>query len=120
LTEISPVKNFDELLFEAIDDALFSLGTTARNTIYFHLEKEFGIEKANIFYRLEDFSVVLEKIFGSGVQHLEVLFMKHLQAKFGDVFEMAVFEWVVPERTFTRFVRLVRQVFERELELKSK
>jgi hypothetical protein len=120
LTENSSGKNFDELLFEAIDDALLSLGTPARAAIYFHLEKDFGIEKGKIYYRLEDFADVLEKIFGSGIQHLEVLLMKNLQARVRVDFETALSECVVPELTFTRLVHLMRQVFEREAELKSK
>jgi len=76
-------KAFDKLLLEVVDDTLLSLGDSARQAIYFHLEDKFKITKNDIPYRLEDFAEGLEKIFGLGAKFLEILMMKKLYEKTG-------------------------------------
>jgi hypothetical protein len=100
-------KTFNGLLLEAIDEALSSLGKTAAITIYFHLEKTFNIKKQEIPCRIKDFTCALEQIFGLGAKHLEILFMKHLHAKMG-----GVYEWIEPEDfTFPTYVHMIKQNF---------
>ena len=71
-------KAFDKLLLEAVDEALASLGDSAKKSIYFHLEDKFKIARSEIPRRLADFADGLEKIFGAGAQFLEILIMKKL------------------------------------------
>jgi hypothetical protein len=71
-------RGFHELLLEAVDSALSSLGASARQSIYFHLEKKFDITRDEIPDRVEDFDHGLERIFGAGTRFLEVLIMKRL------------------------------------------
>jgi hypothetical protein len=72
---------------DAIDEALASLGESAKQAIYFHLENEFKIAKKDIPYRLEDFTDGLEKIFGLGAHFIEILIMKSLFEKTGQPLE---------------------------------
>jgi len=74
-------KEFDKLFTEAVDDALASLGDSARQAIYFHLESKFKIPKKDIPNRIEDFACGLEKIFGVGARFIEILIMKNLYGK---------------------------------------
>jgi hypothetical protein len=74
---------FERILLKAIDDALASLGDSARQAIYFHLEKKFKISKKDIPHRLKDFADGLEKIFGLGARFIEILIMKNLYEKIG-------------------------------------
>jgi hypothetical protein len=76
-------KAFDKLLLEVVDDTLSSLGDSARQAIYYHLEDKFEITKNDIPYRLEDFADGLEKIFGLGAKFLEILMMKKLYERIG-------------------------------------
>ena len=76
-------KTFDKLFLEAVDDALSSLGDSARQSIYFHLENKFKIPRNEIPYRFQDFAAGLEKIFGVGARFLEILIMKKLYEKTG-------------------------------------
>jgi len=76
-------KAFEKLLLEAVDEALASLGGSAKQAIYFHLENKFRITRNEIPLRLEDFANGLEKIFGVGAQFLEILIMKKLYEKTG-------------------------------------
>jgi hypothetical protein len=80
-------KTFDKLLLEAVDDALSSLGESAKLSIYFHLENRFNIAKNEIPNRLEDFTDGLEKIFGLGANFIEILIMKNLFEKVGKPLE---------------------------------
>ncbi len=50
-------------------------------SIYLHIESRFNVTKSRIPERLEDFQVGLEKIFGLGARHIEILIMKNLHAK---------------------------------------
>jgi hypothetical protein len=80
-------KAFENLLIEAVDEALTSLGESAKQAIYFHLENKFKIAKKDIPCRLEDFTDGLEKIFGLGAHFIEILVMKSLFEKIGQPLE---------------------------------
>ncbi len=74
---------FDEILQSAVDEALSTLGESVKETIYFHLQKNFNVPRENVSENLEDFQFGLEKIFGAGAGYLEILIMKNLHAKIG-------------------------------------
>ena len=117
MTKQSPSENFDQVLLEAIDEGLSSLGENAKTTIYFHLEGRFNIKKQEIPSKLSDFSNILEQIFGLGAQHLEILFMKNLHAKLEvtckwPTYRYPLSKWIVAEMTFPEYVRLMRESFE--------
>jgi len=78
---------FEKILIEAVDEALASLGESAKQSIYFHLEDKFKIAKNDIPNRLEDFADGLEKIFGLGARFIEILVMKSLFKKIGQPLE---------------------------------
>lgn len=105
-------KNFNKLLFEAIDEVFLSLGKRSRTALYCHLETALNIKKREIPDRLEDFSRDLENIFVSGAQALEILLMKSLYAKIRDACELTFYEEVDPEMTLVEYVHLMRQNFQ--------
>ncbi len=74
-------KDFDRLLLTSIDDALLSLGESARQSIYFHIENTFSVPRNQIPKNLPDFQMALEKIFGVGARFIEILIMKNLYKK---------------------------------------
>lgn len=76
-------KVFNKLLLEAVDSALSSLGDSARQSVYFHLEKKFDIKRGDIPGRVEEFDHGLERIFGAGTRFLEVMIMKKLYEELG-------------------------------------
>jgi len=98
---------FEELLLEAIDDALSSLGESAKQSIYFHLEKRFKIAKEDIPRQLEDFEDGLEKIFGLGAHFIEILIMKSLFEKIGQPLEWNEDK----ELVFTDYVAAAKQSY---------
>ena len=77
--------SFDNLLTEAIDNALLSLGDSAKQAIYFHLGEKSKITKHEIPNHLEKFKGGLEEIFGeTGATYLEILIMKKLYERIGE------------------------------------
>jgi hypothetical protein len=74
-------REFDQLLVNAIDDALNSLGDSVKQSIYFHIEKKFNVTRNEIPENLEEFQGGLEKIFGMGAKFIEILIMKNLHSK---------------------------------------
>jgi hypothetical protein len=72
---------FDKLLSDAIDEALNSLGNSAKIAIYFHLEADFGLPQKDIPCEIGYFSYAIGKIFGVAARRLEIMCMIRLQAK---------------------------------------
>lgn len=79
-------EGFERLLLDAIDESLSSLGQSAKQAIYYHLEKSFKIKKAEIPLKIEEFTIAIEKIFGDGAKLLEIQMMKRLHEKSGSMF----------------------------------
>jgi hypothetical protein len=75
--------DFNRLLVSAIDEALNSLGESVKQSIYFHIENKFKVERNEIPDNLEEFQGGLEKIFGAGARFIEILIMKNLHTKIG-------------------------------------
>lgn len=76
--------SFDRLLLEAVDEGLSLLGNSVKEAVYFYLEKDFKISRADIPSRLEDFVSSLEKLFGVGAKLIEIRIMEKLYKKVGD------------------------------------
>lgn len=103
-------KAFESLLLEAVDEALASLGDSAKQAIYFHLESKFRIERNEIPRRVEDFADGLEKIFGVGAQFLEILIMKRLHERIGQPLQWDKSR----ELIFAEYVAAARRSFLKE------
>jgi hypothetical protein len=100
-------KAFDKLLMEVIDDSLLTLGDSARQAIYFHLENKFKIARSDIPDHIEDFANGIEKIFGLGARFLEILIMKNLYAKVGQPLNWGEDK----EFSFAEYVIVAKQSF---------
>ncbi len=107
-------KSFEEILLEAIDEALASLGESAKQSIYYHLEEEFKIPREEIPNRVEDFADGLEKIFGIGARFLEILIMKRLYDRIGKPLEWDESK----EFVFVNYVEAARQSFKKRVRVK--
>jgi hypothetical protein len=114
LKKQNQVKPFDQILLDAVDEALLSLGENVKTSIYFHLDELFKIKKQEIPFKIDDFSRALARIFGLGAQSLEIMFMKSLHSKLELYCKNGPSEckWVTSEVTFQEYVCLMRQKFE--------
>ncbi len=101
-------KNFDKLLIEAVDDALSSLGESAKLAIYFHIEDKFKIPKEKIPNHVKEFAEGLEKIFSSGAKFIEILIMKKLYERIGEPLEWDQSR----ELTFAGYVEVARRCLQ--------
>jgi len=113
---VPPFKTFDRLLLESIDEAFSTLGESPKTAIYQHMERKFGISKKEIPHRLEEFSASLEKIFGLGAKHLEILFMKNIHKKIIDTQTSHSACWAASPLTFPAYVQLKKQEFKTKVE----
>jgi hypothetical protein len=100
-------QDFDPLLLTAIDEALLSLGDSVRTSIYYHLERNFKVNRNAIPQNLDQFQTALEKIFGLGARFLEILIMKNLYAKVNCPFVLENKE----ELEFVKYVEAARQTY---------
>jgi len=102
-----PLKDFDKLLLEAVDEGLSSVGESSKQAIYFHLEKGFNVKKQEIPYKIDDFEFAIEKIFGLGANFLEILIMKRLYEKVRGRLELRGSQ----DLTFTEYVASAKRSF---------
>lgn len=102
-------KSFEKLLLEAVDEALASLGDSAKQAIYFHLERKFKIRKSEIPCRVEEFAKGLKEIFGLGAQFIEILVMKRLYERIGQPLEWDESK----ELVFTEYVAAAKRSFQK-------
>jgi hypothetical protein len=100
-------QGFQQLLLEAIDEALSQLGNKAREAVYFYLKETFNINRQHIPFKITKFSKAIEEILGPGAKLLEIEIMKHLYEKMGDNFRyspahenLAFTEYITAARNF--------------------
>jgi hypothetical protein len=70
--------NFIEVLQNAVDEALSTLGEEGKQAVYNHLERKYNLPKEEIPYRIDAFSEALETLFGTASKILQALIMKHM------------------------------------------
>jgi len=101
-------KEFNEVLLQSIDEALVALGEKAKVGLYFHLQNKFDLPKKDIPDRMSDFTSALELIFGQGAEQIELLIMKSLNKRIEATYKWSGPKWLVPDLTFTKYVKLMR------------
>jgi hypothetical protein len=108
LTEVRKELEFNKILLEAIDEALLTLGELAKSSLYLHLQNDFALPKNQIPFRIVDFVDALERIFGQAALQLQILIMKCLNEKVQGFYKWSGPSWLVPDLTFTKYVRLMQ------------
>jgi hypothetical protein len=76
-----PVKDFNSLVLESIDEALSSLGEGRKNATYNYLQEQFGIAKKEIPHNIDAFIRAAEEILGSEASRLNILILRRLYEK---------------------------------------
>jgi|YelNatPaOPRAMG01_1025707.scaffolds.fasta_scaffold39071_3 hypothetical protein len=74
----------DQLLIDAIDEVLTSLGNHCKHVVYDYLKKELDMNREEIPRRIEDFAEALKQLFGQASTLLEIEIMKQLKMKAPD------------------------------------
>lgn len=110
------LKQFDKFLVESIDEALSLLGVTVKNEFYLRLEVNFNMEKNDIPQRLEEFMVILHRIFNLGASRLEVKFLRNLDLKIPSgskciLADWSVSMWIEKDMSFIKSINNKRQEF---------
>ena len=80
-------RSYQELVLDAVDETFSTLGRTAKQVIYFNLEKNFKICKQEIPYKTEEFVKSIEEIIGPGAKLLEIEIIEKLHKKIGQGFK---------------------------------
>ncbi len=106
-------KAFGEILLVSIDQAFSTLGEKSKTAIYRTLEANFALSRHDIPNRVPDFSDALEQIFGLASKQLEILIMKCLNTKVACSYKWEGPKWLVPNVTFTEYVKLAKLSFEK-------
>jgi hypothetical protein len=107
---------FNKILLEAIDKGLSSIGDSSKQSIYFHLERVFNINRQEIPDKITDFQDALEKIFGLGAKFLEIIIMKRLHEKVGQPVQLQE----PADFSFIEYVTAVRHNFLEKKKLRTR
>ena len=88
-----------------------------KNAVYFHLQNNFKINKNEIPQRIDEFSNIIHKIFGSGAGRLEIKFMKTLNSKINvnihwPEHDSPLSKWLVIDMSFMEYVQLTRKNYK--------
>ena len=75
---------FENVVAQVIDDILSSLGDNNKQAIYRHLKINYGINKKDIPYKIENFANAIEQTFGSVAKIIEIKIIERLHAKYKD------------------------------------
>ena len=105
---------FEDVLKDSVEEALSCLGESVKKSIYFHLENSFLLSRQDIPCRVKDFSDALERIFGLGAKHIELLIMEKLYMKVNCSYKWEGPKWLVPDLTFEQYVELMRTGYKEE------
>jgi hypothetical protein len=87
-------ERFNRALLEAVDEGLLVLGSSVRDTVYYHVEKISGLRREKIPERLEEFHKALTSLFGAGAKMIEKLIVTRLYSRLGLNFEEYE-EWTI-------------------------
>jgi len=105
---------FEDVFQDSVEEALSCLGESVKKSIYFHLENSFLLSRQDIPCRVKDFSDALERIFGLGAKHIELLIMEKLYMKVNCSYKWEGPKWLVPDLTFEQYVELMRTGYKEE------
>lgn len=102
-------RSFNKLILEAIEAGISNaLGDSAKDVIFYHLEKKYALERNNLPNRLEEFSNGLKVLFGPGAEVLEHAIAKNIYSKLNIAFEEE------SEKTLISYIELAKR---KELEV---
>jgi len=82
VTSVEEVSDVQTTIIGCVDSVLNELGESIGKVIYFHLEKNFGVNKKEILNQPEAFSKALHSIFGKRAEIIEELIAKKIQERF--------------------------------------
>jgi hypothetical protein len=104
-------RGFKDLLLEAVDETLSSLGEKPEQMFYSHLEDHFQIEREDIPDRIEEFAEAVEKIFGCGAKLIEIKIMESLYGKMeGESFEYSPEDG---DLQFVTYIQAMKYIYRR-------
>jgi len=72
-----------QVLLEALDQGLLTLGESGMKAIYFHIQNVTSVKREDIPDNLEALQKGLEKIFGEGAKVIETAIVRSLCQKLG-------------------------------------
>ena len=76
-----------KVILEAVDEALGTLGESARQTIYWHIDRKYKLRREDIPEKLQALPLALDSLLLAGGRVVERLIAQSLCKKFGVAYE---------------------------------
>jgi len=81
------IEEFRKAVLKAVDNGLLVIGESARDALFYHIERSFGTRRPEIPEKLEGFHEALEGLLGAGARVVETLIARNLYDRLGLSFE---------------------------------
>jgi hypothetical protein len=103
----------EELMANAIEEALSPFGEKVKELIYVRIENSSGFSRKEIPYNIEKLAITLDEIFGEGAQFLEYIIMKRVKEKMGVIFKLEESDFEVYLDSAACFSKKIIEITER-------
>ena len=78
------IASFESEVDKSVEEVLSGLGESNKITIYRYLQSNYGIEKKQIPYKIEQFACAIEEIFGFASRVIQIEILKKLHREHQD------------------------------------
>ena len=103
---------FDAILMQAIKQtSLSSLGRNQARKIFLYLEKEWGIKKRDVPFRISEFSLAIEKALGTEAFNFKTKLLIEIQKKLDEKAKPKAFDCLVPNLTFEDYIQIKQLLY---------
>ncbi|MCW4030505.1 MAG: hypothetical protein NWE92_12770 [Candidatus Bathyarchaeota archaeon] len=109
MNPIQNKRNFDEVLGEAIEQALMLMGESVKKILYYHIQTKYLLKPEDISKNPELFVLALRSLLGSGSAYIESLILK----KMCEAYNLGPDDAVCNHR-YEEGVKLIRQKIENQ------
>ena len=111
--QIANSDEFSNLLIDAVDTVLSSLGEKPKSAVYLYLKSVSNITKSAIPAKIDEFSDALEDIFGIGARLLEISIIQNFHSESGVIIELdAPNSRNLQDLTLKQYLSFAKKYFE--------
>lgn len=109
--KVASQDNFSGILLEAINQTLSSLGKSRKRKVYSYLEKELGIKRKEVLFRISEFSRAIEKVLGTDAFNYKTKLLIEVDKKLNAIDRPKNFDCLVPNLTFEDYIQIKQLLY---------
>jgi hypothetical protein len=109
---LAPKDAFNNIILDAINQTLSSLGKTRKRKVFLYLKKELGIDRQDVPFRLAEFSRAIETVLPTEAFNFKTKLLIEIQRRFEEeAIRPKNFDCLVPNLTFEDYIQIKQLLF---------